>query len=336
MKTPVLLIMFTRSSTFEKVFEQVKIAKPEKLYLYQDGPRQERYDSDMAGIMKCREIASEINWDCQVKKQFMESNQGCDPGSYYAYKWFFSQEQKGIILEDDAVPSQSFFRYCEELLDKYEHDQRIYRICGANIEGQSNTGNSYFFSRKGSTGSWATWSRVAEKWDESYSFLDNPGEIELLRSKFENKDYFNSWLEGARAHRDTGVPFYETIFYENKIINNMLDVIPDRNLVTNIGLTTDAVHNNRNANYLPKVLRDYFGAERYELFFPLKHPETVEENMHYTNSINRMMGWGHPGLRFLRRWETRFRRLIYGDKTERMELFHTMNKKLKRKIINKE
>ena len=73
MKTPVLLIMFTRSSTFEKVFEQVKIAKPEKLYLYQDGPRQERYDSDMAGIMKCREIASEINWDCQVKKQFIRA-----------------------------------------------------------------------------------------------------------------------------------------------------------------------------------------------------------------------------------------------------------------------
>lgn len=331
MKTPVLLIMFTRWHTLQHVFEQVRAAKPEKLYLYQDGPRPDRYDADMEGIMRCREIVSKIDWDCQVITKYMESNLGCDPGSYYAYKWFFSEESKGIILEDDAVASLSFFRYCEELLDRYENDNRVYRICGANVEGKSNSGKSYFFSRKGSTGSWATWTRVADMWDESYSFLDNDTELELLKSKFENEDYFKSWLKGAIAHRDTGVPYYETIFYENKLINNMLDIIPDKNLVTNIGLTGDAVHNNANVRLLPRATRKYFNAARYELEFPLTHPDTVAENMHYTKSINRMMGWGHPGLRFMRSWESRIKRLIYGSKDDRKKLFQALLRKVNRK-----
>ena len=321
MKTPILLIMFTRWSTLEKVFQQVKLAQPERLYLYQDGPRRESYSEDMEGINRCREIVSNIDWNCKVITKYMESNQGCDPGSYYAYKWFFSMEDKGIILEDDAVASLSFFKYCEELLDRFENNNLIYRICGANVEGISNTGNSYFYSRKGSTGSWATWSRVAEMWDEHYSFLDNAEELRLLEKRFENHDYYNSWLKGAIAHKSTGVPYYETIFYENKIASGMLDVIPDRNLVTNIGLTNDAVHNN-SLRFMPKAIKKYFNAERYDLEFPLKHPDIIEENMHYTNSVNRMMGWGHPFLRTFRKFETAMKRLILGNKEDRKYVFN--------------
>ena len=329
MKTPILLIMFTRWQTLEKVFEQVRLARPAKLYLYQDGPRKgDRYESDMEGIMKCREIVSNIDWDCEVIKWYMEENQGCDPGSFYTYKRFFTEEEKGIILEDDAVPSLSFFRYCEELLDRYENDERVYRICGANIEGISKTRNSYLFSRKGSTGSWASWGRVAKMWDDSYGFLDNTQELKELEKKFESKDYFKSWLRGAIAHRDTGKAYYETIFYENKLINGMLDVIPAKNLVSNIGLTSDAVHN-KNHLKIPKALQKYFGAPRYELEFPLRHPDEVTENMHYTRSINRMMGWGHPGLRMLRRWETRFARLTKGNKDDRRELLNAFLHKIK-------
>ena len=326
MKTPVLLIMFTRWNTLEKVFEQVRKAQPEKLYLYQDGPRADCKEADMEGILKCRDIVSQIDWDCEVIKKYMEKNVGCDPGSYYAYKWFYSEEDKGIILEDDAVPSQSFFLFCEELLEKYENDKRIYRICGANIEGISDISSSYSFSRKGSTGSWATWKRVADMWDESYSFLDDENELDLLKSKFENDDYYQEWLKGAIFHKNTGVPYYETIFDENKIINDMLDIIPGKNLVTNIGLTYDAVHNKVNPRTMPSALRKYFGAPRYELDFPLTHPKEVTENMHYTNSINRMMGWGHPGLRFVRRWESRVKRIAFGTKEERKQLLKNVVK----------
>ena len=163
-------------------------------------------------------------------------------------------------------------------------------------------------------------------WDESYSFLDDENELILLQSKFENNDYYKSWLEGAIVHKKTGVPYYETIFYENKIINDMLDIIPGKNLVTNIGLTYDAVHNKANSRTMPRALRKYFGAPRYELDFPLTHPKEVTENMHYTKSINRMMGWGHPGLRFIRRWESRVKRIFFGTKEERKHLFKSIVK----------
>ena len=320
--------MFTRWKTLEKVFRQVREARPEKLYLYQDGPRADRYDEDMAGLLKCRAIVSNIDWECQVIRRYMDTNQGCDPGSYYAYKWFFTEEPKGIILEDDAVASQSFFHYCEELLDRYENDRRIYRICGTKVEGRSDTGYSYFFSRKGSTGSWASWSRVAEMWDDSYAFLDDEDEMARLKEKFESEDYFNTWLKTAKDHRDAGYPYYETIFYENKTINNMLDIIPDCNLVSNIGLTEDAVHNNSNAKMMSHALRSYFDAPRYELGFPLNHPPEVTENMHYLDSINKMMGWGHPFIRYARTWESRVKRLIYGGREEHRKLIKAVLRKI--------
>ena len=321
MKTPILIIMFTRYTTLEKVFEQVKKAKPESLYLYQDGPREDKYDEDMEGIKRCRKIVSDIDWPCKVVTNYQERNIGCDPGSFYAYKWFFSNVEKGIILEDDAEASESFFKYCEELLDYYENDKKVYRICGQNIEGKSKTNDSYLFSRKGATGSWATWRRVAEMWDESYDFLDDTKLMATLKDKFENDDCFYSWRENALWHKSTGKAYYETLFYENKLINDMLDVIPACNLVTNIGLTGDAVHN-KDAKMMSRALKKCFDAPRYELVFPLKHPDKIIENMHYTDSVNRIMGWGHPFLRFVRKWETRLRRFIYGDKTEKKKLLN--------------
>ena len=324
MKTPIMIIMFTRYTTLEKVFEQVKKAKPESLYLYQDGPRKDKYDEDMEGIIRCRKIVSDIDWPCKVVTNYQESNVGCDPGSFYAYKWFFSNVEKGIILEDDVIASNSFFNYCDELLDRYEKNNKIYRICGVNHEGISKIDSSYFFSRKGATGSWATWRRVAEMWDETYSFLDDEKSIQKLKTRFESEDYFDSWLETAKINRASGKPFYETIFYANKILNDMLDIIPAKNLITNIGITPDAAHT-KDLKMMSRALSKCFNAKRYELSFPLIHPKSIEEYYPYTDSVNRIMGWGHPFLRFVRKWETRLRRFIYGDKNEK--------KKLMKKII---
>ena len=108
----VLLLFFTRSDTFQQVFDAVREARPSKLFLYQDGPRSER---DMAGIEACRQIASDenIDWECEVHRQYMEKNQGCDPSGFLSHRWAFSLADKCIVLEDDVVPSQSFFPFCK-------------------------------------------------------------------------------------------------------------------------------------------------------------------------------------------------------------------------------
>ena len=152
----VLLIFFSRPKQFEKVFEQVKLAKPSKLFLYQDGPRENRTD-DLVGINKCREIAEGVDWDCEVYKMYQEKNYGCDPSEYIAQKWAFSIVDECIVLEDDDVPSQSFFPFCKELLEKYRYDERINMICGMNNTGVSNHNPySYLFSVTGSICGWAS------------------------------------------------------------------------------------------------------------------------------------------------------------------------------------
>ena len=118
----VLILFFNRPQQLGKVFDEVRKARPSRLFLYQDGPRSER---DMTGIMACREIVDNIDWECDVQRLYQERNYGCDPSEYISQKWAFSMADKCIVLEDDDVPSQSFFPFCKELLDRYEHDERI-------------------------------------------------------------------------------------------------------------------------------------------------------------------------------------------------------------------
>ena len=108
----VMIIFFVRDDTLQKVFDSVKAARPRKLLLWQDGPRKDRPD-DLQGIMKCRKIVENIDWDCEVIKNYHEENMGCDPSTFYADKWAFSLVDKCIILEDDQAPVQSFYLYCK-------------------------------------------------------------------------------------------------------------------------------------------------------------------------------------------------------------------------------
>ena len=139
----VLCIFFARPEQFEKSFEQVRKARPRVLLLWQDGPREGRAD-DVENIRKCREIAENIDWECEVHRNYHDKNMGCDPSTFYSHKWAFSIVDKCIILEDDLVASQSFFTFCKELLDKYENDERVDRICGTNLLGHYDIPFDYF------------------------------------------------------------------------------------------------------------------------------------------------------------------------------------------------
>lgn len=128
---PVLILFFNRPQQLSQVFEQVRKARPSKLFLYQDGPRGER---DLPGIKACREVVDQIDWECEVHRKYQEKNYGCDPSEYISQKWAFSMVDKCIVLEDDDVPSVSFFTFCKEMLDRYEQDTRITMIAGFNNE----------------------------------------------------------------------------------------------------------------------------------------------------------------------------------------------------------
>ena len=176
----VLILFFNRPKLLAQVFEQVKKARPARLFLYQDGPRGER---DMPGIEACRKVVADIDWECEVHHNYQEKNYGCDPSEYMAQKWAFSLSDKCIVLEDDDVPAVSFFGFCKELLDKYEHDTRISMIAGFNNEEITpDITSDYFFATTFSIWGWASWRRVTDQWDEFYTFLDDKENMRQLKN----------------------------------------------------------------------------------------------------------------------------------------------------------
>lgn len=309
----VLLIFFARPKQFEKVFEVVKQAKPSRLYLYQDGPRKGKPE-DMAGIIKCRAIAFEIDWNCEIHTYFQSENVGCDPSEYIAQKWMFQTEEEGIVLEDDDVPSLSFFPFCKELLERYREDERINMICGMNnTKICEYTPYDYLFTTSGSICGWASWKRVIDTWDEKYSILKDSFNLQQL------KNYLDSFTEGAahinavKRHQRSGKAYYESILSTSMHLNHRLNIVPARNMITNIGVTANASHSVSDIRMLPKGIQRIFNMPAFEVEFPIKHPPYVLEDMEFKDRIDRIMGKGHPLVRYYRKGASILRRMKYKD-----------------------
>ncbi|MDY3304983.1 MAG: hemolysin activation protein, partial [Clostridia bacterium] len=175
----VMILFFTRPDVLTKTFESVRKARPAKLFLFQDGPRGEK---DNIKINECRKIVEEIDWDCQVYRNYSETNLGCDKSQYAAFEWAFQYTDSLMFLEDDCVPSQSFFPFCEQLLEKYKDDKRVHMICGMNHEGDSSATvkEDYLFAKTPTIWGWATWKRAWQNWDMSFAYLDDPETLKRI------------------------------------------------------------------------------------------------------------------------------------------------------------
>lgn len=309
----VLILFFNRPQQLSKVFEQVKEARPSKLFLYQDGPRGEH---DVPGIKACREIVSQIDWDCEVHQLYQEKNYGCDPSEYISQKWAFSMVDKCIVLEDDDVPSVSFFRFCKEMLDKYETDTRISMIAGFNHEEVTpNVPYDYFFTSICSIWGWASWKRVIDQWDEHYTFLNDKFNMKQLSALIKERKYRDDFIYMCQRHKENGKAYYETIFHASMLFNSGLAIIPTRNMINNLGVTDDSTHFAGSIHTLPKGYRRIFTMKRYDIDFPTKHPRYVIENIKYKNTVYRIMAWGHPWIKISRSFEELFLNLRYGNFT---------------------
>lgn len=321
----VLILFFNRPALLEKVFEQVKLARPSKLYLYQDGPREGRTD-DLVNIQKCRKVVADIDWECEIHRNYQEKNSGCDPSEYLAQKWMFATEEMGIVLEDDDVPSQSFFPFCKELLEKYKDDQRINMICGMNnCNVSEHCPYDYLFSTSGAITGWASWRRVIDEWSEHIAFVDNEYAVKLFSKRYKRHLNVEKYVEHCRDCNNSGIAYYEAILSGNALPQNRLNIVPTKNLISNIGNDGESTHGVASLELLPKGIRQIFNMETYQYDFPLNHPPFVMEDLIFLKKINRIMGKGYPLVRFYRKCESVFYRMRAGD-------FHSLHKGLKRRL----
>ena len=266
-KTAVLFLVFNRPDTTKQVFEEIRKAKPPRLYVAADGPRAENA-GEAEKVEQVRRIATQVDWDCEVKSLFREKNLGCRVGVSSAIDWFFENEEMGIILEDDCLPNQSFFRFCQELLHRYKDDERIMHVAGTNFMfgWQRDRDYSYYFSHYGSIWGWATWRRAWKKYDVNIGhypeikqkgyLLDILGSSSQSRFKEEN---FNSIMYDKLNTWD-----YQWMFA--RYINCGLSIVPEKNMVSNIGFGSSTRGSNT------RTINRKANMQTFEFDFPLRHP----------------------------------------------------------------
>jgi hypothetical protein len=307
----VLILFFNRPDHLKEVFDEVRKARPSQLFLYQDGPRGER---DMTGIEACRKVVEDIDWECEVHRKYQERNYGCDPSEYLSQKWAFSVVDKCIVLEDDDVPSQSFFPFCKELLDRYEDDERIWMISGFNIdEVTPDTPYDYFFTQTCSIWGWASWRRVAQRWDPTYGFIRNPEAMQMLERVAKERNLRKDMLQMFRDHSQSGKAYFETIYWSDMLLHDSLAIMPSKNQINNIGLMADSTHFSAELKTTPHRIRRLFTMKRHELTFPLKHPESVTENKAYLERLYKANAWNHPWIKVQNSIEELLLNLRYGN-----------------------
>jgi len=271
LNTPVLFIIFNRPETTQKVFNAIRDIRPLRLYVAADGPRP-TVESDVSRCAEARKIIEQVDWPCEVKTQFRDKNLNCGLGPSAAMTWFFENEEEGIILEDDCLPSESFFWFCQELLEKYRHDNRVMHIGGNNfLDGDTrNSSYPYYFSRNGHIWGWATWRRAWKMFDYNIS------QYETLKQQGYFDNFFLSWIEklyrlrkfDATAARRGTVDWWDYQWDFARFINSGLAIVPEKNLVKNLGFGVGATHTTKNSSKNASL-------EAHELEFPLKHPPFV-------------------------------------------------------------
>jgi hypothetical protein len=237
-EAPVLFIVFNRPDTTQRVFNAIKKARPQKLFIAVDAPRSGNID-DEKNCAKVKEIVKQVDWECQTYCRFAETNQGCGNGVFNAISWAFENEDRLIVLEDDCVPSQPFFSYCHELLERYRNDTRIWIISGNQYyEEAVTTPHSYFFSHYGHNWGWATWKRAWSEMDMSMAKFPLIIEQDLYKAAFSTDKeaaFFQKNADKIYKNKELKPHTWDCQFGFTVTSNGGLSIIPAKNLVSNIG-----------------------------------------------------------------------------------------------------
>ncbi|MBW4537594.1 MAG: glycosyltransferase family 2 protein [Myxacorys chilensis ATA2-1-KO14] len=267
MNTPIVFIIFKRPDTTKRVFEAIRQAKPSTLFVIADGPRGDR-EGEVEKCAAARAIVEQVDWHCEVIKNYSEVNLGCARRVASGLNWVFEQVEEAIILEDDCVPHSTFFRFCEELLERYRFDKRVNSISAQNFAtGNLNSQYSYHFSRYPLCWGWATWKRAWQHFDYEMQLWQEVKDKNILRDILLDSKAIETWNKLFQSTYNLQIDTWDTRWVLACWLQNSLSIHPALNLVTNIGFNADATHT------VEKRQFSSFASEEME--FPLLHPPYV-------------------------------------------------------------
>jgi len=288
--TPILFLIFNRPDTTQKVFNAIKQTKPKQLFIAADGPRRDKED-EKEKCEQVRKIIEQVDWDCEVNKNYSDVNLGCKIRPSSGIDWFFKNVEEGIILEDDCLPNQSFFWYCQELLKYYRDDTRImtiseegiileddclpnqsffwycqellkyYRddtrimtISGNNFQFEKIRGEgTYYFSKYVHLWGWATWRRAWKCFDVDIKSFDEFERENQIKNIFQIKQQQKAWSKVLRSVYEGRLDAWDYQWAYTCFINNGLCIMPNANLVSNIGFGIDSTHTKDGNSIFSKI-----------------------------------------------------------------------------------
>lgn len=232
--TPVAFIVFNRLDCAMEVFAKIRQAKPERLYIISDGARADRAGEEEKVNTVRQYLESHIDWECEVQYNYAEQNMGSKYRIYSGLNWVFEKEEQAIVLEDDCVPSNDFFRYCQELLQMYASCEDVWMISGINVLRKQDSKEPYFFAKFSEIWGWATWKRAWTQLDiemESWPESRKKGALKYAYDFFSYRCYLREADHQYQSKRDAwDIPWRYTM-----LLHHGLGIVPKENMVSNIG-----------------------------------------------------------------------------------------------------
>lgn len=288
LKVPIVLLVFNRPEVVARVFKEIREIQPQILFIVADGPRNE-LEKSLCG--QARAVTEQIDWDCEVYRNYSESNLGCRKRVSSGITWAFEQVDEAIILEDDCIPHPSFFDYCQTLLDYYRNDERIMSISGDNFQnGQWRGDGSYYFSHYPHCWGWATWKRAWQKYDDDLALWEPLKASGLLSSLFNNPAEARYWTSTFDQLMMTGKPDSWAYRWAYSCwTNSGLTVLPNINLVSNIGFGTDSTHTRQKTHAQANLPTSSI--------LEIKHPSFVVRDIFADNYTFKTVFGGYSGVK---------------------------------------
>lgn len=268
--TPILVIIFNRPHFVRSLFDEIKKQKPRQLFIFCDGARKDKPGEEEL-LRKSKSIfEQQIDWDCDLKTNYLKENKGAGRAIVGAIKWFFENVEQGIIFEEDCLPHQDFFPYCEELLQRYKDDERVIFIGGNNFYDRKITSYSYYFSAYPHIWGWAAWRKTIDGYSFDVDNISNKEIRTLLSRYFDSWHEREYWYDRFRLVRKNRINSWDYQLAFNIWRNNGVSIIPAVNLVKNVGFDKNALHTkSSNAKSANLTLNS---------ILPLIHPRDFEIN----------------------------------------------------------
>ena len=264
--TSIVIILFNRSDLAELLIKQLSKFAINKLYVVMDGPR-ENNEKDIDERNKILQILENIDFVNNIILEISDKNLGCTNRIVSGLNNVFRNEDSAIILEDDCIPSDTFFNYCEHMLETYREDTRIGVISGTNLVENSSNENSYHFSKYCNIWGWATWRRVWDEYDVKMNLL-NEENLEKIRGRFNSRNEFNYWKAVFNQTKNGNIKTWDYQLWFSVWLNGQISIVPSVNQIDNLGFA----HENA-THTIGKHPAETIKARN--LKFPLLKPESI-------------------------------------------------------------